>query len=304
MRLLAASLLCFAAACRPGGGAASDPRPLVVCTTGIVGDLVGRVAGDAVRLRVLMGPGVDPHLFKPSAGDVRRLAAADLVVYHGLHLEGRMARILALLGRTKPVVALTDGIPRHRLRRPPGGGEAYDPHVWFDVGLWAATVETAVAALSRLVPAAAPAIRARGRAYRRELLALDRWVEAAIRTLPPPRRVLITAHDAFGYFGRRYGLEVRGLQGISTAAEAGAADVEALVGLILRRRLPAIFVESSVPRRFVAAVAAACRARGHRLRIGGELYSDALGEPGTPAATYIGMVKYNVRTLVDALRDG
>jgi manganese/zinc/iron transport system substrate-binding protein len=290
--------------CAPGpdGDATGDHGlPSVVTTTNLVGDLARRVGGDRVRVESLMGPGVDPHLYKASESDVRRLAEADLILYNGLHLEGKMGDILVKMARSRPVVAVTDEMPEEELREPPEFAGLYDPHVWFDVGLWIRTIDPVVAALSELSPEDAEAFRAEGDAYRRELEALDAWIRSEVERIPPELRVLVTAHDAFGYFGRAYGMEVVGIQGISTLAEAGLRDVERVVDLVVERRIPAIFIESSVPRRTVEAVLAAARERGHEVSIGGELYSDSLGAADGPEGTYEGAVRYNVSTIVDAL---
>jgi manganese/zinc/iron transport system substrate-binding protein len=253
-------------------------------------------------VQALMGPGVDPHLYKASEGDVQRLAQADLILYNGLHLEGKMADILVKLARGRPVVALGEGIPEEALREPPEFAGQYDPHVWFDVSMWRQTLPVVAEELAALDPDHAADYRANADRYAAELAALDAWVEERIASLPPERRVLITAHDAFGYFGRRYGMQVVGIQGISTLAEAGLQDIERVVDLVVDSEVPAIFVESSVPRRTVEAVQGAVRSRGRELASGGELFSDSLGAAGSPEGTYPGMVRHNVETIVEALR--
>jgi manganese/zinc/iron transport system substrate-binding protein len=298
----AAAMGCGREASAPSVGAGQ--RIQVVATTGMVADAARRVAGERAEVVALMGPGVDPHLFKASEGDVGRLTAARLVLYNGLHLEGKMGDVLVKLARSKPVVAVSETVPRDELREPPEFAGQYDPHIWFDVKLWSSTLDAIAAAFAEIDPAHAGSYRANAEAYRRELLALDAWVESRVAELPPSRRVLVTAHDAFGYFGRRYGVEVVGLQGISTLAEAGLRDVERVVSLVVERRIPAMFVESSVPRRSIEAVQAAAAERGHRIGIGGQLFSDAMGAPGTPEGEYPGMVRYNVDTIVGALRTG
>jgi manganese/zinc/iron transport system substrate-binding protein len=199
-------------------------------------------------------------------------------------------------------VAVTDGIDRGRLLRPPEFQGAYDPHVWFDVTLWMETSRTVERALSEMDPAHGDVYRANGKRYRERLEILDRYARDRVSAVPPGKRVLITAHDAFNYFGRAYGFRVHGLQGISTVAEAGAADIQALSRLIVENRIPAVFVESSVPVRYIEALQEAVRARGFRMRIGGTLFSDALGDPGSPEGTYTGMVRHNIDTIVEALR--
>ena len=285
------------------GTAAARSGPLmVVATTGMIGDAAARIGGDHVVVGTLMGPGVDPHLFKASEGDVRRLAEADLVLYNGLHLEGKMGDILVKLARSRPVVAVSEEVPVSELREPPEFLGQYDPHIWFDVSLWAQTLSPVATALAELDPAHASEFMANAEQFGEELGQLDGWAEARIQEVPPEHRVLVTAHDAFGYFGRRYGMEVIGLQGISTLSEPGLRDMDRVAELVSSRRIPAIFVESSVPRRAIEAVVAACEARGHTVRIGGELFSDAMGAAGSEEGSYPGMVRFNVNTIVEALQ--
>jgi len=295
------ALLAFITAACAGASSPDDGRLRVVATIGMISDLAVRVGGEHVVVEGLMGPGVDPHLYKASAGDVRRLARADLVLYNGLHLEAAMGEVLEEMGRRKHTVAVTDGIPRSALTAPPEFNGNYDPHVWFDVRLWRYAAEAVIEALVEADSAHAAEYRARGAELLREMEALDAWVRERALEVPAERRVLITAHDAFGYFGRAYGFEVKGLQGISTAAEAGTGDVQRLAEEIARRRIPAVFVETSIPARTIEAVKAAVRARGFDVRIGGALYSDALGDAGTPAGNYPGMVRHNVGTIVGGL---
>ena len=274
----------------------------VVTTTGIIGDVAKRIAGPHARIESLMGPGVDPHLFKASESDVRRLSEADLVLYNGLHLEGKMGDILTKMARSRPVIAVSEEIPEKLLREPPEFLGQHDPHVWFDVSMWVKTLGPIARELSALDPEHAEEFKANATALEKELNELDAWVEAQILTIPEPHRILVTAHDAFGYFGRRYGMQVVGIQGISTLSEAGLKDVDRVVSLVVDRKVPAIFIESSVPRRSIEAVQAAVRSRGHEAAIGGQLYSDSLGAAGSPAGTYTGMVRANVATIVNALK--
>lgn len=287
-----------------GGTARDDGRLSVVATTGQVADLARQVGGEHVRVTALMGPGIDPHLYKASAGDVDRLRLADLIVYNGLHLEARMGDVLAGLSSRKPTLAVAEAIPVDRLLSSPDYADAHDPHVWFDVRLWRLGIEPLAARLSELDPANAEAYRARAAAYAKELDLLDAELRATFATIPDGQRVLVTAHDAFGYFGRAYGFDVRGLQGISTATEAGTADMQNLAAFIAERRIPAIFVETSVSTRALEAVREAVRARGFDVRLGGAIYSDALGDTDTPAGTYAGMVRHNAATITAALREG
>jgi manganese/zinc/iron transport system substrate-binding protein len=304
IQFLALTLLPLVAqACAPPeAGRGTPPGPLrIVATTGMVGDAARRIGGEHVAVTTLMGPGVDPHLYKASEGDVRLLAGAGLILYNGLHLEGKMGDVLVKMARTRPVVAVSEDLPREELREPAEMAGQYDPHVWFDVALWAKTLAPIERELARLAPDHAATFAANRKAYEMELAQLDAWVRERIASIPAEQRVLITAHDAFGYFGRRYGIRVVGLQGISTLAEAGLKDVERVVDEIVAKKIPAIFVESSVPRRAIEAVQSAVRSRGHEVVIGGQLFSDALGAADSPAGNYPGMVRANVDTIVRSL---
>lgn len=278
-----------------------DPRPQVVATIGMITDVAALIGGDRVRVVGLMGPGVDPHLYKASAGDVRTLSTADLILYNGLHLEAAMGEVLEQMNGRIRTVAVTDGIDRALLLTPPEFQGQYDPHVWFDVSLWTVAARRITEALIELDPAGAEEFRERSSELTARLEALDAWVRSEVARVPANLRVLVTAHDAFNYFGRAYGFRVEGLQGLSTVAEAGTGDVQRLTRMIAEERIPAIFVESSIPRRNVEAVQAAVRARGGSVEIGGLLFSDAMGDPGTDEGTYEGMVRHNVSTIVGAL---
>jgi len=303
--LLAGGLFPQASAQKPDKIAQLQPvrqSPVrIVTTVNFVTDLVQQVGGSRVRVDGLMGAGVDPHLYKASAGDVRKLRQAHLIFYSGLHLEGKMVELLEDLPNA---IAVTDSIPRERLIRPPGGLYAYDPHVWFDVPLWKLTVGRVRDALSKVDPAGASTYRARAEAYSTKLDQLDAFIRRQVARVPAQQRVMITAHDAFEYLGRRYGLEVHGLQGVSTVTEAGVSDIQQLADFIVKRRIRAIFVEASVPRRAMDAVIAAVRARGWNASVGGELFSDAAGRPGTPEGTFVGMMEHNIRTIVNGLLSG
>jgi len=285
------------------GSAPEDRRPQVVATTTIVADAVRQVGGDDVEVVSLMGAGVDPHVYKPSAGDVRRMAAADIVFFSGLHLEGKMGEVLEQMdGRGIRTVAVTGCIKEDQLIVTSSqGAGGHDPHVWFDVALWRDAVDCVREGLTALDPEHAGDYKRRAQTYSAELEALDREVAGRLSTIPEEQRVLVTAHDAFSYFGRAYGLEVRGLLGVSTASEAGAADVKELADFIVVRQIPAVFVETSVSPRTIEALREAVAAQGFEVGQGGSLYSDALGSPDGPAATYVGTVRANVETIVAAL---
>jgi manganese/zinc/iron transport system substrate-binding protein len=304
--LLALAVLLLAACGRPPGHLADIATRQIqaVATVGMIADVVRRVGGERVVVQGLMGPGIDPHSYKASEGDVIALAEADIVFYNGLHLEAKMAEVFEKMGGTVKAVAVTDGIPREKLLTPPEFEGQYDPHVWFDVTLWQYTVEAVRDALVEIDPGHATGYEVRAEATLTELAELHNYVLAQAQRVPHEQRVLVTAHDAFNYFGRAYGFEVRGLQGISTATEAGIGDVQDLADFIAQRRLGAIFVESSVPVRNVEALQEAVRARGFDVRIGGQLFSDAMGDPATPEGTYPGMVRYNIDTITAALLAG
>lgn len=279
-----------------------DRRVRVTTTTNFITDTVSRIGGDRVEVTGLMGPGVDPHLYRASARDVKTLREADVIFYGGLQLEGKMADLLDDLAERQPTMAVTDDLPRDQLLAPaPGTTEQYDPHVWFDVGLWQQVSRTIAATLGERDPANAGTYQANLEAYLTELTALDASVRQRLATIPAERRLLVTSHDAFEYFGRRYDLDVAGIQGISTAAEATTADVERVAELIAARGVPAVFVESSVPRQTIDALIAAAAQRGAQVRVGGELFTDAAGEPGTPEGTYVGMLQANADRVADGL---
>jgi manganese/zinc/iron transport system substrate-binding protein len=290
-------------ACSPAEAPVREAgEPLkVVCTTGMIADALQQIVGDSAKVESLMGPGVDPHLYKATQGDLKLLRSADVVFYNGLHLEGKMGDVLSKLGRLKPVIALADSLPAARLMNSTDYAGAYDPHVWFDVSLWSEVVAVAGRNMARLDPSKAAYYQSNTAAFQGELAALHEEIQQKISEIPQAQRVLITAHDAFAYFGRAYDIEVRGLQGISTLSEYGLKDVSQLVDFITARQIRAVFVESSVPTKALEAVVEGCTQRGHKVRIGGTLYSDAMGAEGTPAGTYTGMVRENVAVIVEGL---
>ena len=273
----------------------------VVTTIGMITDIVKKVGGDHVEVIGLMGPGVDPHLYKASAGDVQKLNSVNLIFYNGLHLESKMGDVLAKMSGNTKTVAVTEAVDRSLLLTPPEFEGQYDPHLWFDVALWMKVVGKVRDVLSEMDPDNTLQYWSNARRYLAKLAELHEYVKTQVERVPSEQRVLVTAHDAFNYFGAAYGFEVRGLQGISTATEAGIADVQALATFIAERRIPAIFVESSVSARSLEAVKAAVKSKGFNVEIGGELFSDAMGHEGTPEGTYIGMVRHNVDTIVKAL---
>ena len=262
---------------------------------------VKNVGGDRVEVIGLMGPGVDPHLYKASARDVQKLNSANLIFYNGLHLESKMGDVLSKMSGDTKTVAVTDAVERNLLLTPPEFEGQYDPHVWFDVTLWMKAVGKVRDVLSEFDPDSTIMYWTNADRYLAKLAELHQYVKAQVERVSSEQRVLVTAHDAFNYFGKAYGFEVRGLQGISTATETGIADVQDLATFVASRRIPAIFVESSVSPRSLKAVKAAVKSKGFDVEIGGELFSDAMGNEGTPEGTYIGMVRHNIDTIVTAL---
>jgi len=296
--------LVFMSACSTVVQARGDisQRPIrVVTTVGMITDIVENIGGDRVEVTGLMGPGIDPHLYKASEGDVATLAAADIIFYNGLHLEAQMSRVFERIESKIKTVAVSADIDRSLLLTPPEFSGAYDPHIWFDVTLWMKAAEKVRDSLMDLDPQHASIYQANAERYLADLQELHAYVQSQADRVPPEKRVLITAHDAFNYFGRAYGFEVRGLQGISTATEASTADVQDLARFIASREIPAIFVESSVPQRTIEAVQAAVQAQGFDVKIGGQLFSDAMGNPDSSEGTYAGMVRHNIDTIVNAL---
>lgn len=273
----------------------------VAATIGMIGDTVKNIGGDRVQVTSLMGPGVDPHLYKATAGDVGTLQQADAIFYGGLELEGRMTDLFVKMARDKLTVPVASSIDASLLREPKEFQGKYDPHIWFDVTLWKKATEVIRDELAKLDPKSSDLYKKNAEIYLAKLDELHEYTKKAVAKIPARQRVLITAHDAFGYFGKQYGMEVRGLQGTSTATEAGAGDVQRLAAFIAERKIRAIFVESSVPKATIEAVQKAVQARGFNVVIGGQLYSDALGPDGTQEGTYLGMVRHNVDTIVKAL---
>lgn len=285
-------------------GPIAERKVRVTTTTNFITDTARRIGGDRVEVTGLMGPGVDPHLYKASAADIRTLRQADVVLYGGLHLEGKMADLMAELAERQTTVAVTRDVPAELLLEPPAGlgGVEHDPHVWFDVSVWQIAARTVADALAAKDPEHAAAYERNLRRFEAELDDLDRYVRRRMAEIPERRRVLVTSHDAFAYFGRRYDVDVAAIQGISTAAEATTADVQRVARVLADRDVRAVFVESSVPRQTIEAVVAAAREMGHETRVGGELFSDAAGSEGTPEASYAGMVRANADRIADGLR--
>ena len=274
----------------------------VVVTTSMLTDLVKNIGADLIEIEGLMGPGVDPHLYKASERDVSKLFNADVIFYNGLHLEGKLVAVFEQMEAQKTTVALGEFLAKEGLIGSDYFASNYDPHLWFNIQYFKEFSDKVTSVLSEKDPKNAASFTANNIAFQQELDLLQTTVVNTIATLAPEKRILVTAHDAFNYFGKAYGFKVVGLQGLSTATEAGVQDVQKLSDYIIANKVKAIFIESSVPRRTIEALEAAVLSKGHQVSIGGSLYSDALGDVGSVEGTYIGMFLYNVKTIVNALQ--
>ncbi|MFJ5623333.1 metal ABC transporter solute-binding protein, Zn/Mn family [Peribacillus loiseleuriae] len=279
-----------------------DGKIKVTTTIGMITDAVKQVGGEHVNVNGLMKSGVDPHLYKASQGDIKKLEQADIIFYNGLHLEGKMVEVFERMAKNKSTIAVSDDIDRSSLRSGDEMETEYDPHIWFDVKHWMKATETIRDSLIEYDPDHKEDYEENAKNYLNQLEELDKEVAEKIASIPEKGRVLVTAHDAFGYFGDAYGIKVMGLQGISTASEAGTKDLVDLRDFLVKNKIKAVFIESSVPRRSIDAVIQGAKEKGHNLEIGGELFSDAMGEEGTSEGTYVGMVRHNVNIIVQALK--
>ncbi|TYS69179.1 manganese transporter [Sutcliffiella horikoshii] len=285
-------------------GVSSDENETIKVTTTIaqIADIVENVGGDKVEVESLMGPGIDPHLYKASQGDLKKLNEADIIFYNGLKLEGRMGEILSKMKDKKATVPVAESVPTDKLLIAEGETDKKDPHVWFDISLWVYAVEEVKETLIKEDKANADLYEKNAEAYIKKLEELDTYAKEQLATIPEESRVLVTAHDAFQYFGKAYGMEVTGLQGLSTDAEFGLSDVRSIVDLLVERNIKAVFVESSISEDSINAVVQGAESKDHTVVIGGELYSDAMGAAGTETGTYLGMFRHNIDTIVKALK--
>lgn len=279
----------------------TEGRPQILVTTGMIGDYVSFLTQSFADVQVMMGPGVDPHLYKASQGDMQLLSDANIIIYNGLHLEGKMQEIFLKTAHNKPVIAVSAGIPKSECLLSEGGITP-DPHVWMDPTIWVKGLNSVADTLSKLYPEQASTIRKQQQVYEDSLKVLVAEIDELIQDIPKERRVLITSHDAFRYFGKSFDIEVKGLQGISTISEYGLRDIRNMTDLIVERGIRAVFVESSVSHKSLESVVEGCRARGNQVKIGGTLYSDSMGETGTPDGTYTGMLRHNAKTIHAALK--
>ncbi|MGD6817024.1 metal ABC transporter solute-binding protein, Zn/Mn family [Metabacillus sp. 84] len=289
-------------ACSSSAGTQENGKLKVTTTIAQLEDLVKNVAGDKVQVDSLMGPGVDPHLYKASQGDIQKLNQADMIMYNGLHLEGKMGEVFEKVSKTKPVIPVAESIDAERILKVEGSANAHDPHVWFSIPNWIQVTDKVEAELSKEMPEHKDEFKKNAEAYKKKLEEMDAYAREQIAAIPEESRVLVTAHDAFQYFGEEYGLEVMGLQGLSTDSEYGLKDVQKLVGVLSERNIKAVFVESSISEKSINAVVQGSREKGHEVEIGGELYSDAMGKKGTEEGTYLGMFKHNVDAIVSSLK--
>ncbi|WP_377889779.1 metal ABC transporter solute-binding protein, Zn/Mn family [Alkalihalobacillus sp. R86527] len=281
----------------------SENDKIVVTTTiGQIADIVKNVGGEHVEVDGLMGPGIDPHLYKASQGDISKLSKADIIFYNGLHLEGKMGDIFAKMKKDKPTHPVAEAIPEDMLLRDQADSSAVDPHVWFNIDLWKYAVEEVRDGLIEYDPEHKDEYTKNTEAYLNELEEVQAEAQQKINEIPKESRVLVTAHDAFQYFGQAYGMEVKGLQGLSTDSEYGLRDVQNLVNVLVDRNIKAVFIESSISERSINAVVEGSREKGHDVKIGGELFSDAMGEKGTPEGTYTGMYRHNIEIITNSLK--
>lgn len=280
--------------------ATKTDKPKVVSTIGMIHNMVEEIAKDNVNAIAIMGPGIDPHLYKASAGDVKKISTADLILYNGLHLEAKMIDILKKM--KAPAIAVTAMIPTINLIQPAEYEGFYDPHVWFDVTLWKIAANEVKKALIELDPKNKVIYEKNHNHYQNKLTELNVWIETEINSIPKEKRILVTAHDAFNYFGNKYNFKVVGLQGINTTSQAGTKDIQNVANIILKHRVPTIFIESSVPVRQIEAVKDAVNARGWNVKIGNELFTDAMGDEGTEEGSYIGMIRHNISSIVNGLK--
>lgn len=303
--LMLISILALSAimtACSQGASGEDNGKIKVTTTTAQIADVTRNVAGDAVEVKSLMGPGIDPHLYQASQGDIQKLNQADIIFYNGLHLEGKMGEIFEKMSNEKPTVPVASAIPENKLINDKKNAKIHDPHVWFDISLWIHTVDIVEEELSKLSPENKDEFAENAAAYKNKLQEMNQYAKEQVGTIPEESRVLVTAHDAFTYFGNAYGFEVMGLQGLSTDSEYGLRDVQNLVDVLADRKIKAVFVESSISEKSINAVVEGSKKRGHEVVIGGQLYSDAMGEEGTEEGTYLGMFKHNIDTIVSSLK--
>jgi manganese/zinc/iron transport system substrate-binding protein len=280
----------------------NNSKPIILATTGMIGDLVKNIVGDFAEVQVMMGAGVDPHLYKASQGDMQMISDADIIIYNGLHLEGKLTEIFEKTALNKPTIPLGDFIKEDLILKSENAGSSADPHIWMDPKLWAIACEGLIDSLASIYPNTKDDFLETGILYVSELRELSSEVDSLIAIIPLDSRVLVTSHDAFRYFGRAFNIEVKGLQGISTVSEYGLRDVKNMTDIIISRKIKAVFVESSVSSKSLESVIEGCIQEGHEVKIGGMLFSDSMGKPGTEQGTYLGMIRSNAIAISNSLR--
>ncbi|WP_333879784.1 metal ABC transporter solute-binding protein, Zn/Mn family [Lysinibacillus capsici] len=279
-----------------------EKEGIVVATTGQIADAIKEISGDHLQVSALMGPGVDPHLYKATQSDLSKLDKAEVIFYNGLHLEGQMLDIFEQMAKDKTVLAVGETLDEKQLLASDTDAMLHDPHIWFDVELWKGVVKAISTQLQEEYPEFKADFQTNEAAYLKKLDDLQSYAEKRVNEIPQQQRILVTAHDAFNYFGRSQGFEVRGLQGLSTDSEYGVKDVQEMVDFLVENKIKALFIESSVSDKAMKAVIEGAKEKGHDIVIGGELFSDAMGAEGTTEGTYIGMYQHNIDTIVDALK--
>jgi len=279
----------------------NNKKIVVVCTTTIIGDTIQKIAGDTIHLDILMGPGIDPHIYKPIEQDVFKISQADLILYHGLHLEARMADLFKRMNTMKPTFAVTKDIPTKLLIKVPEHEQCFDPHIWFDPTLWIYVINTITNILQLYIPKHAQLYEHNKQKFIEQVKYTYATTQKQINTININKRILITCHDAFSYFARAYNFKVISLQGINTASEASALDITSTIDTIIKNNIPTIFIESSIPIRNMQAIEQGVKAQGLSIQIGKELFSDALGDINSPEGTYLGMLTWNINSIIAGL---
>jgi len=296
--VLSLSLLLFGCSAETEG----EKEGIVVATTGQIADAIKEISGDHLQVSALMGPGVDPHLYKATQSDLSKLDKAEVIFYNGLHLEGQMLDIFEQMAKDKTVLAVGETLDEKQLLASDTDAMLHDPHIWFDIELWKGVVKAISTQLQEEYPEFKADFQTNEAAYLKKLDDLQGYAQQRVNEIPQQQRILVTAHDAFNYFGRSQGFEVRGLQGLSTDSEYGVKDVQEMVDFLVEKKIKALFIESSVSDKAMKAVIEGAKEKGHDIVIGGELFSDAMGAEGTTEGTYVGMYQHNIDTIVDALK--
>jgi len=301
--IISISLVVIMGSCRLDEGSASGIGPIhIVTTTGIIEDVVKEIVRDSAEVSAIMGPGTDPHIYKPAPSDIELLEEADVIIANGLHLEGKMAEMLDKYSKEKPVLIVADGIAEEDIIKSADFDDAHDPHIWFDTRIWMDGMEYITTELGKIDTNSSEYYSDNFKAYEEKITEMDEWIFNELSVLDSASRTLITSHDAFSYFGRRYDMEVKGIQGISTLSEVGLKDISDMVDYVIENKINSIFIETSTSDKTAQSIVDGAKDKGYALKLDGPLYSDALGEPDSEGGTYIGMIKENVSTIVQGLK--